>query len=107
MVEPTQVWREMARRGMAEASRGRFLITYSTFKAMLEEQAVPEDAIGEMFFALDTNTDGVISEKEFADNFGKVGERLCRAMSCDVLKCPDSRESMQRRMTEIMHPPGA
>ena len=96
------VWREIARRaGQPDgtASKGAGVLSFPTFKTMLGKEGVPDDAIGELFFAMDMNNDGIVTEKEFADNFSAIGARLCRAMSlcgdCS-LQCPKRRETMKQ-----------
>ena len=68
---------------------------------------MPEDAIGEIFFALDTDTNGKISEAEFRDGFDGVAKRLCESLGkqsalCPMLKaqlCPTQTGALRRRIS--------
>ena len=68
---------------------------------------VPEDAVGEIFFALDADTNGKISEAEFRDGFDGVAKRLCETLGkqsalCPMLEkllCPAQCGALQRRIS--------
>ena len=64
---------------------------------------VSTQAIGELFFELDGNLDGFITEKEFRDNFDKCSDRLCEAMCESSLRCPERRTSIKRHVVGTMH----
>ena len=78
-------------------------ISYPSFKKLLSSSSVDEAAIGELFFELDGNLDGFITEKEFRDNFDKCSDKLCEAMCESSLQCPERRTSIKRHVVGTMH----
>jgi serine O-acetyltransferase len=78
-------------------------ISYPSFKKLLAHSSVDEAAIGELFFELDGNLDGFITEKEFRENFDKCSDRLCEAMCESSLQCPERRTSIKRHVVGTMH----
>ena len=72
-------------------------------KKLLAHSSVDEAAIGELFFELDGNLDGFITEKEFRENFDKCSDRLCEAMCESSLQCPERRTSIKRHVVGTMH----
>jgi len=97
------VWREIAAKAAADEGG----IDFPTFREAMGGEGVPEDAIGEIFFALDTDTNGKISEAEFRDGFDGVAKRLCESLGkqsalCPMLKkqlCPEQCGALRQRIS--------
>ena len=94
------VWSELTRHA---GPTPKNTISYPSFKKLLAHSSVDEAAIGELFFELDGNLDGFITEKEFRDNFDKCSDRLCEAMCESSLQCPERRTSIKRHVVGTMH----
>jgi serine O-acetyltransferase len=94
------VWSELTKHA---GPTPRNTISYPSFKTLLAHSSVDEAAIGELFFELDGNLDGFITETEFRENFDHCSDRLCGALNECGLECSKKRTAIKRNVVGTMH----
>lgn len=76
------VWRDiLAHRAKTAAGD---VITFETFRSFLAKKDVSDDVSSDLFFQLDKNQDGLLSEAEVKLHFHAVAAKYCAALKCPL-----------------------
>ncbi|KAJ8599561.1 hypothetical protein CTAYLR_007134 [Chrysophaeum taylorii] len=72
------VWREISKHAKPQARA----IGVSAFSKALAEHGVPLKDIGELFFQLDADNDGLVSENDLKEHFPQKAQQYCAGCAC-------------------------